>query len=129
MLIESKLKRKDGSKIDIGGVEYHFKADATGAHVCDVTDEDHLARFLAIPEGFRLVGAVEAPKAAETSEDDDKEPETGLVITDGETRVDLMEMGKKALLEFAKGKFKVDAMASAQALRESIFKQAQEGDD
>jgi NADPH-dependent ferric siderophore reductase len=114
MLIESKIKREGGSHIDIAGVDWHFKPQADGAHVCDVTDEDAIAVLLAIPAGFRLVGAQA-----------DAAPESAMVlIGDDEQRIDLMTLNKPKLLEFAKGKFKVDAMASAQAIRESIYKQA-----
>jgi hypothetical protein len=130
MLIESKIRREGGSHIDIGGTDWHFKPGADGAHVCDVTDEAAIARLLAIPEGFRLVSAAPAPTAApapvQASATTESAPaESGMVlIGDDEQRVDLMELGKKALLAFAKGKFKVDAMASAQAIRESIYQQA-----
>jgi hypothetical protein len=135
MLIESKIRREGGSHIDIAGVDYHFKADTSGVHVCDVTDEAAIARLLAIPEGFRLVSAVLAPTAAPASGQAvaavksapaaSAAPESGMVlIGDNEQRVDLMAMNKRELLAFAKDKFKVDAMASAQALRESIYQQA-----
>ena len=139
MLIESKIRREGGSKIDIGGVVYHFAPGADGAHVCDVTDEDALARFLAIPEGFRLVTGVafvpkpdaQPPAAAEVAPAPTAAPAapaapSGMVlIGDDEVRVDLMALSKKELLVFAKGKFKVDAMGSAQSIREAIYKQAQ----
>lgn len=54
MQIECKLKREGGSDIDIGGLIYEFRPLPDGAHVADVADEEHIARFLAIPEGYRL---------------------------------------------------------------------------
>lgn len=60
MLIESKIKRAGGSKIDIAGVVYHFKPvdpkDNDSPHVCDVPDDHEaaIARFLSITEGFRM---------------------------------------------------------------------------
>jgi hypothetical protein len=121
MLIESKIKREGGSHIDIAGVDWHFKPQADGAHVCDVTDEDAIAVLLAIPAGFRMVttsSSNASDKAAEPA------PNAMVLIGDDEQRIDLMTLNKPKLLEFAKGKFKVDAMASAQAIRESIYKQA-----
>lgn len=52
--IESKLIRKGGSVIPIGGIEYHFIPYTDGAHVCEVANEEHADRFLSITEGFRL---------------------------------------------------------------------------
>lgn len=128
MLIESKIRREGGSKLDIGGVVYHFAPGADGAHVCDVTDEDAIARFLSITEGFRLVspnGPV-VPAATPTPAAPAAPVPAGMVlIGDDEVRVDLMALSKKELLVFAKGKFKVDAMGSAQSIREAIYKQAQ----
>jgi hypothetical protein len=132
MLIESKIKREGGSRITFGGAVYHFAPDASGAHVCEVADEAAIARLLSIPEAYRLVGnkppAAAAKPAADKPEGDepgDEEPETGMVLKNGDQSVNLMEMGKKPLMAFAKeAGFKVDAMASAQAIRESIYKQA-----
>lgn len=55
MKIESILKRKNGTKISLGGIDYHFKPDEKGRHVANVTDQAHLAKLLSIPEGYRLV--------------------------------------------------------------------------
>lgn len=63
VLIESLIKRPGGSKIPMGSVTYHFAPDDLGRHVATVSDTDHIARFLQIPEGFRLLGAVTAPTA------------------------------------------------------------------
>lgn len=54
MLIESKIKRPGGSYIELGGITYHFAPNAEGRHVCEVDNDDHVDRLLAIPEGFRL---------------------------------------------------------------------------
>lgn len=63
MIIESIIKRKGGSVVTIGAATYHFKPDADDRHIAPVTDPDHLARFLQIPEGYRLVGTVAMPQA------------------------------------------------------------------
>lgn len=76
MKIECKLKREGGSVIELGGVEYHFKPQADGAHVDDVAYEEHIERFLSIPEAYCIykpgTAVKEAPAAApvakETSE-------------------------------------------------------------
>lgn len=67
MRIRCKLIREGGSKITIGETEYHFKPGPDG-HIADVTVKDHVARFLAIPEGYELAD-LDTPKAPE------KEPE------------------------------------------------------
>lgn len=63
MKIECILKRDPSTTVPMGDTTYEFKPDETGAHVCDVNDNDHIARFLSIPEGYRLPG--DAPVPAE----------------------------------------------------------------
>lgn len=48
MLINLKIKRPGGSKVDIDGKQYHFAPNTNGDHVCDVTDKDHIKRFMSI---------------------------------------------------------------------------------
>lgn len=61
MKIESILIRKDGTKIHFGtpgepgSIEYHFKPDASGRHVAEVPNRDHINKLLAVSEGFRVV--------------------------------------------------------------------------
>jgi trimethylamine:corrinoid methyltransferase-like protein len=55
--IECKLIREGGTVVELGGNTYHFApaSDAEGApHVCDVKDDEHVDRFLAISEAYRL---------------------------------------------------------------------------
>lgn len=59
MKIESLLRRKGGTKAEIGGVEYHFKPDANGREFADVTNPDHIGIFASIREGYRIVGEKE----------------------------------------------------------------------
>lgn len=64
MLIECKLKRQGGSKVDIGGIVYHFKPntnDPGDPHLCDVKDKLHAQRFLGIAEGYCLPGDAPEP--------------------------------------------------------------------
>ena len=72
MKIECKNKREGGSLIDIGGTEYHFKPQADGAQVADVAYEEHVERFLSIPEAYGIYKpgkpAKEAPVAAPVAE-------------------------------------------------------------
>lgn len=74
MKIECKCKRQNGSVIDIDGTHYEFKPNADGAHVAEVTDTDHIERFLAIPEGYKINSKAEA-KPAPAGTDEGKEEE------------------------------------------------------
>jgi len=79
VLIESLIKRPGGSKIPMGSVTYHFAPDDLGRHVATVSDTGHIARFLQITEGFRLLGAVTAPTAPAAP----PAPPVGVVSTQG----------------------------------------------
>ena len=68
MKIECLLRRSGGSHVSLGGTEYHFAPDTDGRHVADVADEDHIDRFLSIPEGYRLLRASTAPVAPAVDE-------------------------------------------------------------
>lgn len=55
MKIESIIQRPGGSFIPMGDVTYHFApTDKDGRHTAEVEDDDHIARFLSIREGYRL---------------------------------------------------------------------------
>jgi hypothetical protein len=47
-------REPEGRTVDIDSIEYHFLPDADGANVCDVQEKAHVARFLAIPEGYEI---------------------------------------------------------------------------
>lgn len=68
MKIECKLIREGGTIVDIGGVEYHFEPLADGAHVAEVSNDDHADRFLAIPEGYKLYRGKLDPKGKTSAE-------------------------------------------------------------
>lgn len=61
VLIECTIQRPNGTLVDFpadnrdGKTVYHFKDDGLGRHVAPVADEDHIARFLSIPEAYRLI--------------------------------------------------------------------------
>lgn len=76
VIIESKIKRQGGTVIDFntpdapdGITRYHFKDDGFGNHVAPVENEDHIARFLSIREGFKLFssGAATGAGLAQTT--------------------------------------------------------------
>lgn len=65
IIIESKIQRKGGTLVDLDGTTYHFTPDAKGRHVAVVSNPEHIAKFLQIPEGYRmLVAAPATPVAA-----------------------------------------------------------------
>lgn len=81
MKIECILKREGGSKVEIGGTEYHFAPQADGAHVAEVSNNGHIQRFLSIPEGYRIYGEpddqhgdgdTDADPDADTGADDER---------------------------------------------------------
>ena len=65
MNIECKLKRQGGTKVELGGKEYHFEPRADGRHVAFVEDEAHRDRLLSISEAYRVAVDVPAPAKIE----------------------------------------------------------------
>lgn len=108
MKVECKLKREGGTKIDIDGTEYHFKPQADGAHVAEITDEAHLERLQQIPEAYKpYKGEAEFPvatggaKAPDADADQDEEATEFLVTDKNGKDADLGKMTKQQLLDFA----------------------------
>ena len=61
MKIESLIKRKNGTIVELDEHRYHFKPSATDPrHLADVKVKAHISRLLAIPEGFQVADE-EAP--------------------------------------------------------------------
>ena len=55
MLIRTHHIRPGGSVHEIDGIEYHFKPQdeaGKGPHVAEVSDDEHIARFLSLKDGF-----------------------------------------------------------------------------
>lgn len=68
MDIECKLQRKGGTQVLIETTNYHFAPREDGAHVAAVENEAHEARFLSIPEAYRVYrGAAAAEPVAPTA--------------------------------------------------------------
>ncbi|MCY1167375.1 hypothetical protein D9M73_73360 [compost metagenome] len=109
MKFECKLKREGGTKVEIGGVEYHFKPLPDGAHVAEVTEEDHIARFYQIPEAYKAykgdadtATAASTAAAGGTGDGDDADEPTEFLVTDGKGNdADLGKMNRAELLAFA----------------------------
>ena len=132
MLIKCKLKREGGSKIKIGGVEYHFAPDDNGDHVAEVTNEAHANRFLEISEAYEAVGAKKQVKAVQAQAP--TEPgnpsgttgdniQTGVEDTPVVSAAEINAMGKKELLELAAGNnVPVNGLAPVSTLRKSLIK-------
>lgn len=54
MKLECILHRPGGTTVDLDGQQYHFAPTEEGPHACEIENEDHIDRLLAIPEGYRL---------------------------------------------------------------------------
>ncbi len=53
MIIESRIRRKNGTKVKLDDVLYHFKPEKDERHLAEVKRDEHIRTFLAIPEGFQ----------------------------------------------------------------------------
>lgn len=77
MKIQCLQKREGGSLVNLGNIEYRFLPDAIGRHVCEVIDQAHIERFIAISEGYLALvdagdtatGTVRKNRAKAASED------------------------------------------------------------
>lgn len=117
MQIQCTIKRKNGSRCTLGNTEYHFVPNDAGDHVCEVKNEDHIARFLSIPgyESYKtdkipasVVKKMQAQKQAEieaaeneadTGDDDEGTNESGDAspATSGEGDKDYSAMSEDEL--------------------------------
>ena len=61
MIIECLIKRKNGSNSHMDGIHYHFGPNESDAHVCEVENKKHIARFLSIPT-YAVYGDEPIPK-------------------------------------------------------------------
>ena len=57
-IIECTRKRPKGTQVELDGKKYDFQPDDEGNHVAIVTNESHVAKFLNVPESFRLFAGV-----------------------------------------------------------------------
>lgn len=69
MLIESIIKRANGTHVKLGDDIYHFSTHIKGdpRHICEVNDDDHIQAFLAVKEGYRIA---KLPKKGEATQAD-----------------------------------------------------------
>jgi len=108
MLIESKIRREGGTIVDMGkGANtrrYHFKPQAPlnpnnpeahlhVPHVAEVENENDLARFLAIPEGYKIHGAKAEPEEEESEEEEAEETDDPLESGGADEFPELEETG------------------------------------
>ena len=63
MIIESLIRRKGGSIVELGQEVYHFLPNEHEHHVCTVVNETHVKALLAITEGFAPFGARQVSNA------------------------------------------------------------------
>ena len=75
MKIESIIQRKKGTTVDMDGETYKFRPSTlTSSHVAEVKDKRHIAKFLAIPEGFQVFDPDEQDAADEITDTTKKDP-------------------------------------------------------
>lgn len=117
MKIESILLRKGGSVVSLPvtsevSITYKFIGPEDGPHVCEVENEDHIERLLAIPEGFKPYREPLTPEelAAEHARLQREEAER-------------IEAGRKAQEEAAKAE--AERLAREEAERERLQKLSQ----
>jgi len=123
MLVASKRLRPGGSVIDIDGVEYHFVVLTNGAHVCDVTDKDHIARLLSITEGFEVYNEADVldfgaePPAEKVPPGAASDQTSQSVETDGKSSPDYSGKSVRQLVSIGKKRgLKVDLRMSTTTL-------------
>lgn len=85
MKIQSIIRRAKGTTVELGDKVYSFLPE--NDHVCDVTNEAHIERFLSIKEGFREAvqdGAHKSPAAVKNTATDTTPPvpvvDSGMLI-------------------------------------------------
>ena len=132
MLIKCKLNREGGSKIKIGGVEYHFVPDDNGDHVAEVTNEAHANRFLEISEAYEAVGAKKRAKAVQAQAPTEPgnpsgttgdNSQTGVEDTPVVSAAEINAMGKKELLALAvENNVEVNDQSPVPVLRKALIK-------
>ena len=104
MKIESLLRRPGGTKVSLGGVEYHFKPAPDGREFADVTNMDHVGIFASIREGYRVAGA----ESSQTETAKPAAPEPRPAYIDGETepyKDNLEKMDRVALADLFTKRF------------------------
>lgn len=68
MLIESRIRRANGTRVTLDGVEYHFQPSGDDPrHVAEVSDPAHVAEFLKVTEGYLALPSPDPAPAAETA--------------------------------------------------------------
>jgi hypothetical protein len=103
MIIESIIKRKKGTKVELGDMTYFFNATETEPrHLCTVDNQDHINRFLSIKEGYREAEG-SAPKS-------NKENEMLLGSSELPALVAIAEGKEVALGDIVRGAFIISAL-------------------
>jgi len=120
MKIESLIKRAKGTQVRLGKTDYDFQPDKGGAHVCEVTDKEHIALFLAVREGYCVAGEAPAEQDEQQATDVDEYPLAGIDVAKL-TNKKLMELAGKHLgltgtnrakaVEFGRANFGIDFSA------------------
>lgn len=123
-LIRCKLIRTGGTKVELNGKILHFQSAADDKseipdHICEVENADSIHRLLRIKEGYELVDADEELPAASkpiagsgqtiaNDQGDGKPSGKPIIISNGDTEINLSEMDLEPLRALAKGDFGIN---------------------
>lgn len=71
MKIQCLLQRENGTKVEMDGVTYHFKPEGDdGPHVCEVSNDKHAKKLLAIREAYVSAEDVDQPEQGNGIDDE-----------------------------------------------------------
>jgi hypothetical protein len=135
MLVKCKLHRPGGTTIEVNDKKVQFLPNELGDHVASVEDPAILHRLVnEIPLAYELYGEDKdktAPRPARNASDDDssdtahhgKTPATMFVKNSDGEEIDLMDMDKADLAEFALEQFGITSnhKTKPEAIRSKII--------
>lgn len=107
MKIESIIRRKNGTRVELDDNVYHFKPTGSDErHLCDVEVRAHVQRFLSIPEGFQPAELSEVVTELVQTQSNQlgEQPVLGTlagVVDQGGNVKGLLDLGRDSLLVLA----------------------------
>jgi hypothetical protein len=120
MLIQA-YRRKSDSTHEVNDIHYKFSKNERGHFVCDVEDDEAIARFLAIDEGFKPYGDAASRTPATSTLTPKPEGDGPFALVNGDERVDLGAMTDGEVKQFAdEQEVKYDGRLKGDKLREAV---------
>jgi len=133
MLIESIIRRKNGTTVNLGAEKYVFlPTPKDEAHVCEVKDEAHIKRLLNIREGFKPHSSVgdklavkfsTLPEPAAKAEKVEQKPKKTFDLHSPENlgefvdSLDTDSLNNKELYQIAQFRLKIDNYKSRETVK------------